>query len=98
MTVTSPQTEFLSFSKYPTDRPHFFAANRFGLSRSGSPGSAGQWGRVWCCERRESPVVDLSFELIFVDEAVDLHGAEKVADAFPFRNSESDGRVTPYGT
>jgi hypothetical protein len=45
-----------------------------------------------------NPFVDLSFELIFVDEAVDLHGAEKVADAFPFRNSESDGRVTPYGT
>jgi len=28
------------------------------------------------------PVVDLFFELDFVDEAVDLHGAEEVADAF----------------
>ena len=29
-----------------------------------------------------NPVVDLFFELVFVDEAVDLQGAEEVADAF----------------
>ena len=28
------------------------------------------------------PVVDLFLEFILVDEAVDLHGAEEVADAF----------------
>jgi len=28
-----------------------------------------------------NPVVDLFFELVFVDEVVDLHGAEEVADA-----------------
>jgi len=30
-----------------------------------------------------NPFVDLLLEFIFVDKAVDLHGAEKVADAFP---------------
>src|SRR5947199_3437193 len=29
-----------------------------------------------------NPFVDLLFEFIFLDEAVDLHGAEEVADAF----------------
>ena len=27
-----------------------------------------------------NPVVDLFLELVFVDEAIDLHGAEEVAD------------------
>jgi hypothetical protein len=29
-----------------------------------------------------NPVVDLFLELVFLDEAVDLHDAEEVADAF----------------
>ena len=29
-----------------------------------------------------NPVVDLFFEFVFIDEAVDLHGAEDMADAF----------------
>jgi len=29
-----------------------------------------------------NPVVDLFFELVFVDETIDLQGAEEVADAF----------------
>ena len=29
-----------------------------------------------------NPFVDLVFELVFVDEAVDLQGAEEMADAF----------------
>ena len=32
--------------------------------------------------KHSNPVVDLFFELVFVDEAVDLNGAEEVADAF----------------
>jgi len=29
-----------------------------------------------------NPFVDLFFELVFVDEAVDLHGAEEMPDVF----------------
>ena len=37
-----------------------------------------------------NPVIDLFFEFVFVDEAVDLDGAEKVADAFADRFSIID--------
>ena len=42
----------------------------------------GRWfpGRVWFSENL-NPVIDLFFEFVLVDEAVDLHGAEDVADA-----------------
>jgi hypothetical protein len=29
-----------------------------------------------------NPLVDLFFEFVFIDEAVDLHGAEEMPDAF----------------
>jgi hypothetical protein len=32
--------------------------------------------------KTSDPFVDLFFEFVFVDEAVDLHGAEEMADAF----------------
>jgi hypothetical protein len=43
------------------------------------------------------PVVDLFFELGFVDEAVDLQGAEKVADALSYVASRSRSFVVAAG-
>jgi hypothetical protein len=40
-----------------------------------------------------NPFVDLFLELVFVDEAVDLQGAEEVADAF----SDTEREFLPAG-
>ena len=36
-----------------------------------------------------NPFVDLFLELVFVDEAIDLHGAEEMADPFADAPSRS---------
>ena len=53
-------------------------------SRSGSPGMRGPLvpGAGLVFLKDVNPVVDLFLEFVFVDETVDLHGAEKVADTF----------------
>ena len=48
-------------------------------ARSGSPGGPGRWCRERVGAAKDSnPFVDLLFEFVFVDEAVDLDGAEEV--------------------
>jgi hypothetical protein len=44
-----------------------------------------------------NPIVDLFFELVFVDEAVDLQGAEEVADAFADTASARDPTADELG-
>jgi hypothetical protein len=64
-------------------RNSFFAANRFRFSFriAWDQRAIGSWRRFGVSED-VNPVVDLFFEFVFVDEAVDLHGAKKMADAF----------------
>src|SRR5690349_24574049 len=59
------------------------ASNRFGFPFrvAGDQRAVGAGGRLGAAED-VNPFVDLLFELVLVDEAVDLHGAEEVADAF----------------
>jgi hypothetical protein len=48
-------------------------------ARSGSHGGPGRWCRERVGAAKDSnPFVDLLFEFVFVDEAVDLDGAEEV--------------------
>jgi hypothetical protein len=42
--------------------------------------------RVWFCEKPES-IHRSVIELVFIDEAVDLHGAEAIAEALPTERS-----------
>ena len=60
-----------------------FAANRFRFSFgiAGDQWTVGAGGGFGIAENL-NPVVDLFFELVLVDEAVDLHGTEEVTDAF----------------
>jgi hypothetical protein len=53
-------------------------------SRSGFAGDqrAVRAGSRFGAAKDANPFIDLLFEFVFVDEAVDLHGAEKMADAF----------------
>jgi len=53
-------------------------------SRSGSPGISGplRAGRGFSVAKDVNPVIDLFFEFVFVDAAVDLDGAEEVANTF----------------
>ena len=64
-------------------RNSFLAANRFRFSFriTWDERAVGAGGGFGVAEYLD-PVVDLFFEFVFVDEAVDLHGAEEVADAF----------------
>ena len=59
----------------------FFAADRFRLALrvAGDERTFGAWRRFGVSED-VNPFVDLFFKLVFVDEAVDLHGAEEMAD------------------
>jgi len=61
-------------------RDSHFAANCFRWN-AGDQGAVGS-RRGFGFAEDLNPVVDLFFEFVFVDEAVDLHGAEEVADAF----------------
>ena len=60
-----------------------FGPDRFSFSFriTGDQWAVGSWRRFGFAEHL-NPIVDLFFEFVFVDEAVDLHGAEEVADAF----------------
>ena len=61
----------------------FFASYRFSFPfRVAGDQRAGGAGGGFGIAEYFNPVVDLFFEFVFVDEAVDLRGAEEVADAF----------------
>ena len=76
--------------RYPADHRPPVSAKEFLLCFESLPplvrdhrGSAGHRCRGgFGVAKHVNPVVDLFLELVFVDEAVDLHGAEEVADAF----------------
>ena len=74
-------------------RNSFFAADRFGFSLrvAGDERAVGAGGGFGFSED-VNPVVDLLFEFVFVDEAVDLDGAEEVADAF----ADAMGRLRSF--
>jgi hypothetical protein len=63
------------------ERNSFFASNRFRLSLgiAGNQRAVGARGGFGVA-KYANPVVDLFLELVLVDEAVDLHGAEEMAD------------------
>ena len=64
-------------------RDSLFVPNRFRLPLgiAGNQRAVGAGGGFGVA-KHVNPVVDLFLELRFIDEAVDLHGAEEVADAF----------------
>ena len=78
------------------ERSPFFTPHSFSFAfrvprNQRAVGSRGGFGVA----KNLNPVVDLVFELVFVDEAVDLHGAEEVADAFADAASGRQSFVLP---
>ena len=67
-----------------------FFSDRFGfaLGIAGDQRAVGA-GRRFGVSEDVNPFVDLFFEFVFVDEAVDLHGAEKMPDALTEAPSRS---------
>ena len=65
----------------PDQRDAFSASDRFGfaLRVAGDERTFGAWRRFGVSED-VNPFVDLFFEFVFVDEAVDLHGPEEMVD------------------
>ena len=58
------------------------ASNRLGFSLRVDQRAA-TVGSGFGVAKDANPFIDGLFEFVFVDESVDLHGAEKMTDAFP---------------
>ena len=71
-------------------RNALLASNRFRFSfRIAGNERVGSAGSGFGVAEDLNPIVDLAFKFVFVDEAVDLQGAEEVADAFADAASRS---------